>query len=163
MSNRLLSLDQSSRITGYAIFIDGKLEKFGKFATEQNDVGQRLHSIRNKVQSLITEYEINEVVFEDIQHQNNVMNNVQTFKVLAEVFGVITELLTSLNIPYSTVLATEWKSTLSIKGKQRAEQKRNAQEFVKGFYNIKATQDECDAICIGTHKLRTAEIKDCAW
>ena len=45
------------------------------------------------------EYNIDEVIFEDIQLQDNIGNNVATFKTLAEVMGVIIELLTELNIP----------------------------------------------------------------
>ena len=51
-------------------------------------------------------------MFEDIQMQGNVANNVQTFKTLAEVFGVIYELVTELNLPNTAVLASSWKSTL---------------------------------------------------
>ena len=149
----LLALDQSSRISGYAIFQEGKLIKWGKIVVEDNDIGLRLVKIRKEVENLITTYNINEVIIEDIQLQGNVTNNVQTFKTLAEVFGVIYELVTELNIKNSAVLASYWKSTLWIKGKTRPEQKRNAQEFIQKTYNIKPTQDECDAICIGCHHL----------
>lgn len=79
------------------------------------------------------------------------INNVQTFKTLAEVFGVLSELFTELKIKHTPVLASSWKSTLGIKGKNRSEQKRNAQEYIVNKYGIKPTQDECDAICIGAH------------
>ena len=85
--------------------------------------------------------------------QGNVVNNVQTFKILAEVFGVIYELVTELQIPNTAVLAGTWKSSLGIKGKQRAEQKQNAQKYVLDTFNVKAIQDECDAICIGAHMI----------
>ena len=49
-----------------------------------------------------------------------------TFKVLAEILGVLEELLTELKIPYETVFASSWKSSLNIKGRDRATQKRNA-------------------------------------
>jgi len=49
------------------------------------------------------------------------VNNVSTFKILAEVFGVIYELATELEIPNTPVLAGTWKSTLGIKGKTRPE------------------------------------------
>ena len=84
--------------------------------------------------------------------QSNVVNNVQTFKVLAEVFGVISELLVEMKIPQSAVLASSWKSALGIKGRARAEQKQNAQKWVIDTYSVKPTQDECDAICIGAHR-----------
>ena len=92
--SRLLALDQASRISGWAFFNEGQLEAHGKFNATQEDIGERLFFIKNEVNKLIEEFNINEVAFEDIQLQGNVTNNVQTFKVLAEVFGVIYELVT---------------------------------------------------------------------
>ena len=146
---KLLALDQASITSGYSIWHDGELK--------DSDIGVRLLNIRNKVLELIQENEINEIVFEDIQLQTNVTNNVQTFKVLAEVFGIIYELATELNIPNRAVLAGTWKKHLGIKGRTRPEQKRNAQEYVQKTYNIKATQDECDSICIGAYACANAE------
>ena len=114
----------------------------------------RLHKIRNKVDSLICDNNIDKVVFEDIQLQGNVANNVQTFKTLAEVFGVIYELVTALNINHEAVLSSSWKSTLNIKGRTRPEQKKNAQNWVVDTYGVKPSQDASDAICIGAHALR---------
>lgn len=158
MANRLLSLDQSSRTSGYAIFENGQLIKYGKFTFDDTDIGIRLNKIRNKVKELIEEYEINEVIMEDIQLQASTGNNVSTFKMLAEVFGVIYELLTELGIKNSAVLATVWKSTLKIKGKNRVEQKRNAQAKIEEVFNLQPTQDEADAICIGLHHLITTHL-----
>lgn len=148
---RVLALDQASRTSGWAVFDDGKLVTYGKFTADQADVGDRLHFIRMKVSQLIDNYDIDEVVFEDIQLQGNVANNVATFKALAEVFGVLYELFVMLKMPRTAVLSTVWKSTLGIKGKDRAAQKKAAQVWVEKTYGIKPTQDECDAICIGAH------------
>lgn len=155
---RLLALDQASKITGYAVFIDGKLEHYGIIDAGDGDLGNRLHYIRENVAKLIADYGIDHIAFEDIQLQQTVngqqsMNNVQTFKTLAEVFGVIYELAAALQLRQAIVLASTWKSTLLIKGARRDEQKRNAQAFAQTTYNIKCTQDEADAICIGTHIL----------
>jgi cytidylate kinase len=70
---------------------------------------------------------------------------------LAEVFGVIYELLTALGIPNEAILATVWKSGVGITGKQRTEQKKNAQKWVKEKYGFSVTEDEADAICIGAY------------
>ena len=148
---RVLALDQASRTSGWAVFDDGKLVTYGKFTADQADVGDRLHFIRTRISWLIDDYDIDEVVFEDIQLQGNVANNVATFKALAEVFGVLYELFVMLKIPRTAVLSTVWKSTLGIKGKERAAQKKAAQAWVEKTYGIKPTQDECDAICIGAH------------
>ena len=151
--SKLLALDQSSRITGYAVFENAKLIDYGKFSVNDDDIGIRLLKIRQNVHSLIEKYDINEIVLEDIQLQSNVSNNVQTFKTLAEVFGVIYELATELDLRKDAVLASSWKSTLQVKGRTRPEQKRNAQAVVEKTFNIKPTQDECDAICIGLHHI----------
>lgn len=148
---RVLALDQASRTSGWAVFDDGKLVTYGKFTADQADVGDRLHFIRMRVSKLIDDYDIDEVVFEDIQLQGNVANNVATFKALAEVFGVLYELFVMLKMPRTAVLSTVWKSTLGIKGKDRTAQKKAAQAWVEKTYGVKPTQDECDAICIGAH------------
>ena len=152
---KLLALDQSSRITGWAVFDGDKLIAYGKISVDDPDIGERLYKIKTQVIELIDKYKITEVVFEDIQLQTNVVQNVRTFKVLAEVFGVLYETFTELELPNEAVLAASWKSTLGIRGTDRAAQKKNAAVYVAKTYNIKATQDECDAICIGTHYIKT--------
>lgn len=153
MSN-LLAIDQASVTSGYAVFKDGNLVDYGKFTFNDDVIAERLVKIRAKVLELIAEYNIDEVAFEDIQMQGNVANNVQTFKVLSEVFGVISEVLQEKKMKYTVVMSGTWKSTLGIKGRTRPEQKRNAQEYVLQTYNVKAIQDVCDAICIGAHVLK---------
>ena len=49
---------------------------------------------------------------------------------------------------------SSWRSILKSEfnfkfGRARAEQKRKAKEFVKDHFNVDATEDECDAICLG--------------
>lgn len=77
------------------------------------------------------------------------VNNVQTFKVLAEIFGVTQEYLAEHQYCYHIVSSNTWKSKLGIKGKRREEQKKNAQAYVLEHYNKKVSQDNADAICIG--------------
>lgn len=157
---KLLALDQASRTTGYAVFEDNKLIAYGKFTYEDEDMGIRLFNIRSHIEKIISSYGIDMVILEDIQLQNNVSNNVHTFKVLAEVYGVVIELMSELKLPYHTVLAATWKSKLNIKGKTRPEQKKNAQFWVEQTYNVKPTQDESDAICIGSSYLIKEEVFD---
>lgn len=152
---RLLALDQSSQVTGWAIFEGNKLLKHGKFSYDSSiDLWTRLFKIRHKVEELIDKNNITEVVFEDIQLQANRGNNVKTFKVLAEVFGVLSELCAERGLPQQAVLASVWKSGLGIKGADRTAQKRAAQQWVISTYGVKPTQDECDAICIGSYTLK---------
>ena len=158
--SRLLALDQASKVTGWAIFEDGELKSYGKISLDDPNTDIRLVQLRQDIQTLVADYNIDEVIFEDIQQQNNVANNVQTFKVLAEVYGVVSELLQEIQIPHSTVLAASWKSTLGIKGRTRAEQKKNAQLYVEQNYGIHVIQDIADAVCIGIHHIKKNK---CAW
>lgn len=151
---KLLALDQSSRVSGYAVFDDEELIDSGTFTCTDEDISKRLVKIRNKVLGLIQTHNIEFVIIEDIQMQRQI-NNVATHKVLAEVLGVCEELCSELHIPHELVHATTWKSTLKIKGTKRDEQKKNAQAFVADTYGKKVSQDESDAICIGTHYIKS--------
>lgn len=145
---RLLALDQASRTTGYAVFDEQNLIASGTFTLTSDDIGKRLVTYRKKIEQLINEYDIETVAFEDIQMQNQI-NNVQTFKILAEIFGVTQEYLAEQDYSYKIVSSNTWKSKLDIKGKKREEQKKNAQQYVLEHYGKKVSQDEADSICIG--------------
>ncbi len=148
----LLSLDQSSHITGWAIFEDNKLIQNGKFDLKSENVGERLWHYRNAIEKLINTYHPDKVVFEDIQMQGQI-NNVMTYRILAEILGVTEEYMVEIKMPYDIISSNTWKSKLDIKGKARTEQKKNASQWVLNTYNKKVTQDEADAICLGASTL----------
>ena len=65
--NKILALDQASKVSGYAVFQeDGKLITHGKFVAEDDDIGDRLVFIRQQVLNLIKQFDISYVVMEDI-------------------------------------------------------------------------------------------------
>lgn len=152
--NNILALDQASRTSGYAVFQKEQLVASGTFTYDDDDFSLRLVKIRNKVISLIEQYDINKILLEDIQLQGQT-NNVETYRKLAEVRGVLSELACEMNIPHEIIHSQTWKSGLDIKGRERATQKRNAQTFVMNTYGKKVSQDESDAICIGTHYIKS--------
>lgn len=154
--SNLLALDQSSHTTGYAVFKDGKPVVISHFDAKGQDLGDRLEWIRNKIISLIKEYDIDEVVFEDIQLQDingSREAGIKTFKILAETFGVIHELLTEIKMDYTIVPPIVWKATFKIAGKGRDKEKKMAQAYIKSTLGLACTEDEADAACIGLHVL----------
>ena len=155
----ILALDQSSQTSGFAIFRDGQLFQHGAFTISDKDIGIRLHKIRKKIKELIDDFDIDEVALEDIYVDNEKVRNIATFKVLAQVLGVCMELCEEENLPYTVVAAKTWKSTCGIAGTKRPEQKRNTQKYVLDTYGVKATQDACDAIGIGTHIVKKPKAK----
>lgn len=151
----ILALDQSSKVTGYAIFKDNKLLKSGTISI-YGALSVRLIKIREFIINLIKEYNINYLVFEDIQLQQkknsqHLEGNIVTYKTLAQVLGVITETAQEMEIPFQIIPSVVWKSGLGIKGINSDIQKANAQKYVKDTYNIEVTTDESDAICIGAY------------
>lgn len=154
--SKIISFDQALNITGYAIFENDSLSSFGKFVTtEGNLVHNKLQEIREFVIQLLEDENPSEIAIEEIQLQNipgsTQHTNVETFKKLAYVQSVFLEVASELNLKYTIVPSSTWKSTCNVKGRARAEQKRNAQQFVLDTYNVKAIQDICDSICIGHH------------
>ena len=157
---RLLALDQASHTTGYAIFQDGIPIAISNFEAEGEDLGKRLEQIRNKILQLIQENNIDTVAFEDIQLQDvkgSKEVGIKTFKMLAEVFGVVHELLTELDIEYYIIPPIVWKATFKIAGKGRTAEKKMAQRWVIDNYGLRCTEDEADAACLGTHVIKNLE------
>ena len=153
---KILALDQASRTSGYAIFEDNQLIDSGTFTLIQDDIGERLVELRDTIIKFIDNNQIELVLFEDIQLQAG-NTGVTTYKVLAEVFGVIQELLTERGIEYQIIHSQTWKSVLNIKGRTRPEQKKNAQMYVLNTFNKKVSQDTADAICIGSSYIKQNE------
>lgn len=161
----LLALDQSTQVTGWALFENGKLIQQNIYSPSGN-LEERLVKIRKWLNEFLDQYpnEI-EVAIEEIQLQSNRPGQsrdmgVTTYKKLAYVQGIIIELLTSKKIHYSIVPSSSWKSTCGIKGKNSQEQKENAANYIFQQFNIKPIQDACDAICIGLHHLNSNAFPD---
>jgi Holliday junction resolvasome RuvABC endonuclease subunit len=158
MIERILALDQSSKVTGYSIWNNGVLEKYDKFSFIDTDVIVRIVKLKNAIDKLIKDENIDKVILEEIQMQK-MQNNVVTFKVLAQVQGAILILCNENAIPYEVVASSTWKSVCGVKGKVRADQKRDAQRFVEEKFGVKPIQDIVDAICIGYSSLQRIDFK----
>lgn len=155
--SNLLALDQSSYTTGYAVFKNDEPVMISHFTALGDDLGKRLEYIRNKIIELVNQYDIDEVVFEDIQLQDMSGGKevgIKTFKILAEVFGVVHELVEELDVDYTIVPPIVWKASFKIAGKGRAKEKKMAQEYVFNTYGMRCTEDEADATCIGAHVIQ---------
>ena len=102
--SKLLALDQASIITGWSVFNNEQLIDYGLIKLNKDEcLGKRLVEFRRNIKELIDKYNIDEIAFEDIQMQTSIGNNVQTFKVLASIYGIVLELAEELNIKYNIV------------------------------------------------------------
>lgn len=165
--SKLIAFDQALNVTGYSIFIDGSLSSYAKFSTDDGlDTPNKLKQIREFILELIDEESPDEIAIEEIQLQQipgtSAHGNVETFKKLAYVQAVILESIVEKEIKYHIVPSVSWKSSCGVRGRARAEQKRNAQAYVLEEFGVKAIQDICDSICIGKHILLEKE-KEINW
>ncbi|NBW19482.1 MAG: hypothetical protein EBR82_67055 [Caulobacteraceae bacterium] len=145
-----LALDQSSNITGYSVWQDSELIEYGKIKFEGEFI-QRVVELNfwmiDKIKEAEQEGQDIQVVIEEIQEQSNM----QTYKKLAMLQGVLLAELYKRKIGVHLVYAASWKSSCGIKGRSRIEQKNSAQQHVREKYGYEVTQDEADAICLGEH------------
>lgn len=165
--SKIIAFDQALNTTGYSIFNDGVLVKFDKFTTtESSSTANKLKEFRVFIIDLIDKEKPDLIAFEEIQLQQipgtSAHGNVETFKKLAYVQAILLEIISEKELKYEIVASASWKSTCKIKGRARAEQKRNAQAFVLSEYGVKAIQDICDSICIGKH-VTELESKEINW
>lgn len=152
---RILALDQSTACSGFAIFINQNLKKSGIYKP-QGELFQRINQTKEYIRELILDNDIDYVFIEDIQYQKNQ----KTYKILANLQGVIINLLIEFNIRFEIIPPSSWKSFNKIKGRKRAEQKKNTQEKCKEMFGSEVMEDEADAICIGLYALHLLEQKD---
>lgn len=153
-ATRVLALDQATKVTGYAIFDDGKLVKYGSFATTQDDEIERCVTVKNWLVSMIQNWHPDHIGLEGIQYQAKVFDgdtvgSVTLFQTLAHLQGTLMVTCHELGVPYRVCHTQVWRNGCGVKGRSRADKKKSMQLLAKNWYNISATDDEADAIGIG--------------
>lgn len=146
---KILALDQSTKISGWAIFNGEKLEDYGHWSHTATDISVRIHGLCQEIQDKIEAEDIDFIVIENIQLEKS---NTAVFQKLAWVQGAIMELCNEMNIPFTLIYPSEWRKACNfLKGNdtKREAQKKIAQQWVLDTFKKKCTQDEADAICIG--------------
>lgn len=153
----ILCLDQATKISGYSIFDNKKLITYGILQADEKEKNpiERMKQMNDRMIELIDKYKPDFIVFEDIQFQQNY----GTFKQLGQLQGILMAYLFKLNIGFQIIEPSAWKSYCGIKGRKREEQKKNTQVFVKSKYGLDVSEDEADAIGIGTWAINKIKVK----
>lgn len=146
---RILGLDQATHISGYAVFNNKNLIEYGSFeATANNDI-ERSVQVKQWLISLIDQFQIDFVGLEGIQYQSAA--GVTTFETLARLQGILAATCVEEKVPYKIIPTNTWRAHCGVKGKSRPDRKRSMQLLVKEWFNLRPTEDECDAIGIGKY------------
>lgn len=165
---RVLSLDQSSHITGYSIFDGAKLTYYGVYDAKEKEESHRIHEIKEWFISLVKNCEPDYVGIEGIQFQEESSGNkmgITVFQTLARLQGVLIETCIELGIPFKIAMTNTWRSHCGVKGRARTDKKRSMQLLVKKWYDISVTDDIADAIGIGKYVSETvgAQFEMISW
>lgn len=149
---RIMGWDQATQHFGISIFDDGKLVYFDciDFIGETEE---RFLKIMKFIENVIIYWKPDFVCFEDIQLQANGAGaaQFQTFKVLAQLMGIVKAMLMKHEIEHACVLNKVWQAQFGISGADRGTQKRNVIKKVKALYGVDVSDDVADAILIGRY------------
>ena len=158
---RIVALDAATNITGYAIYDNKTLVSYGIYKAQGETAEERINDIKKWLMAAIEEWEPDFCGIENIQLQkygNNGQYQVETYRVLANLQGVLIDTLYEKCIDHELVSVNTWRDYCGVgNGLKREEKKKQAQDKVALWYNIQCSQDEADAICIG--KYFTSKIK----
>ena len=144
---RLLSLDISTKNTGYAIFENDKLIESGVLVSDDKYLENRLIEMKYNIIKLCKESDISMMVTE--QEQQHINSTVTI--ALSKLQGVFRCLSDDLKIPYLFVPINKWRIDVGIKHNLKREiLKQLAIEKVKELYGLETTSDdEAESILIG--------------
>lgn len=144
---RVLALDQATYVSGWSIFSNGELLRYGTFETKLEDEIARDTTIKNWLINMIQNWQPDIVAIEGIQYQQN--EGVTTFEKLARLQGILMNCIYELNIPYQVCHTQVWRAHCGVKGKNRSDKKKSMQLIVKEKFDISVSNDCADAIGIG--------------
>ena len=164
-AKRVLALDQASKVTGFAIFDNGKLVKYGSFSTQASDDIERFAIIKEWLVSMINNWHPDHIGIEGIQFQEEGSGQkmgVTVFQTLARLQGILMLTCHEAKIPYTVCPTNTWRHACGVKGRSRTDKKRSMQLLAKQWYDVTISDDEADAIGIGyyltNHIQRNTEV-----
>lgn len=156
MNMRVLSLDQSTRVSGWAYFEDGKYICSGVIDMSKSDLetDKRSFAMAKEIWKIIKKYNPEHLVMEDTQQQNNV----KTVITLARLQGMIIGYAEAHKITVHILLPSQWRAALDYtQGPKikRAVLKKQSIDYVKSNFDLELSEDECEAIAEGVaaHKI----------
>lgn len=156
-SFRVLGLDQATHITGFSIYTDNVLTKFGIFNSVGNTETERNHMTKMWLCSMIENWGIDLIGIEGLQLQQNASRNigVTTFETLARLQGILMEAAYENKVEFIICPTNTWRAHCGVKGQTREAKKKSMQQLAREWHSVNASEDEADAIGIGKY---TAEV-----
>ena len=163
---KILALDQA-RNGAWAVFDYEKKEllDYGVFSfdAKKYTYAQAILQIESLVAQLLNRHQISAVFIEDIQ----LRANVQAFKRLAQLQGVLVNLFEKNEYLYGLIAPTQWQHFCADCGKaaqtdmtaEKKQSKLRSLQFARAQFHIQTENDNLtDAICIGWYVVNMVPI-----
>lgn len=176
---KVLALDQSSNISGWAYFDGENLVKYDILDVSKcGKAMERMSMIVQWIDWFVLNHEIDLMIFEDVVLQNeakykqtneykeshadeDAVDNIITFQTLTKLLGILEYYCNSKKIKYKIIKPSEWRSACGISGTKRQIVKQGAIDFVKKKWGLDVKEDVNEAICIGWSEVQPKNVK--AW
>ena len=146
---RVLSLDQSTRITGWSLFEDSQYVKSGVInLCKTKDTEERSKQMAVEICQLIESTNPDVTIIEEVQQQSNVSTVIK----LARIQGVAIGFCAAHNIDLHILTPSRWRAALNYKQGpkvRREELKQQSRDFVTNSLGLDIkSEDENEAIAI---------------
>jgi len=146
---KIVSTDQSTTKTGLAVIEDGRPVYFTLYDhSGNNDKADRIKLMFLDIIGEVERQSPGYLVFEAVQQQKSP----QASMMLSALQGGLICYAYEHKLNVSSPLSTEWREVLGFRQGpkiKREELKAQAKDFVLNHFGITASEDECEAICIG--------------
>ena len=153
---RVVSMDQSTRLSGYAVFDDGKYVESGVIDMSKSklETDKRSFEMAKELWRIIKKYKPQYLILEDVQQQSNP----KTVIILARLAGMIIGYAEAHNIRVHILLPSQWRKVLGYSQGakiKRQELKQQSIDYVKNNLGLDLSEDEAEAVAEGyaAHKI----------
>ena len=147
---KVLSFDQSTRVSGYAYFEDGRYVESGvvDMSKSKLETYERSFEMAKALWRVVKQYSPDYLIIEDTQQQNNI----KTVIILARLQGMIIGYAEAHGVKVHILLPSQWRAALGYSQGpkvKRVELKQQSADYVKAKYGFELPEDENEAICEG--------------
>lgn len=146
---KILATDQSTNVTGIAVLIDGLIKSTERIDMSKNkNPVNRIKDMFFAIVDVIKKEDPDLLVVEAVQQQQNAKSTMM----LSQLQGMLIGYAYINNIQISSPMPVEWRSLLKFKqgpSVKRKDLKLQAVKYASDVLNVFASEDECEAACIG--------------
>ena len=158
---RVVSFDQSTRVSGWAYFEDGEYIESGVIDMSKSklETDKRSFEMARSIWKIIKKYNPHEIIIENVQQQSSP----STVIVLARLAGMIIGYAEAHNVHVHILLPSQWRKVLGYSQGakiKRQELKQQSIDYVKSKYGLDLPEDECEAIALNDAARKKFELDD---